>query len=121
MKWTPEDRTRHNAIRERFQKERPSLQQLVDSGEWTPPLPHYIYLELRLIVRQLKAAREVAGLSLAEVAQRIRLSPDGLADLERGVFDHPTVETLMRYVAALGKKLVWSLQDLTPAKADSGG
>jgi hypothetical protein len=34
--------------------------------------------------------------------------------LENGVHDNPTVETLMRYAAAVGKKLTWTLQDLTP-------
>ena len=39
MKWTEEDRARHRAIREKFQKEKPSLQQLIESGDADPAMP----------------------------------------------------------------------------------
>src|ERR1700731_4444221 len=105
MKWTPEDRARHKAIRERFQRERPSLQQLVESGECSRPIPHGVYLALRVIVHELKKAREAAGLSLADVAERSGIDKAALSRLENSVHDNPTVETLMRYAAAVGKKL----------------
>jgi DNA-binding XRE family transcriptional regulator len=116
MKWTTEDRARHKAIRERFQRERPSLRQLVESGECSAPVPLGIQLPIRAIVHELKTAREAASLSLADVAERSGIDKAALSRLENGVHDNPTVETLMRYAAALGKKLTWSLQDLT-AKA----
>ena len=46
MKWTHEDRARHRAIRERFQKERPTLEQLRASGDYVGPIPHGLYLSL---------------------------------------------------------------------------
>ena len=119
MNWTPEDRARHQAIREKFQRERPSLQQLVESGDCSPPIPHWLYLSVRLIVFELKKAREAAGLSLADVAERSGIDKAALRRLENGVHDNPTVETLMRYAAALGKRLTWSLQDL-PAEPARG-
>src|SRR5437764_9576670 len=115
MKWSPEDRARHKAIREKFQKERPSLKELVESGDAPPSMPLGVYLELRAALAALKKAREEAGLSLADVADRSGIDKAALSRLENGVHDNPTVETLMRYAAALGKKLAWSLQDLTPA------
>jgi DNA-binding XRE family transcriptional regulator len=115
MKWTPEDRARHKAIREKFQKERPTLQQPIDSGEYTGPIPHGVYLSLVAAIIELKKAREAAGLSLADVAERSGIDKAALSRLENGVHDNPTVDTLMRYAAAIGKKLVWTLQDLAPS------
>ncbi len=115
MKWTAEDRARHKAIREKFQKERPTPQQLLESGEYSGPIPHGVYLSLIAAIIELKKAREAAGLSLADVAERSGIDKAALSRLENGVHDNPTVDTLMRYAAALGKKLVWSLQDLAPS------
>src|SRR5215212_10155364 len=102
MKWTPEDRARHKAIREKFQRERPTHQELIESGEYIGPIPHGVYLELRAALHDLKKAREAAGLSLADVAERSGIDKAALSRLENGVHDNPTVETLMRYAAALG-------------------
>lgn len=112
--WTPADRARHKAIREKFQKERPTHQQLIGSGEYVGPIPHGVYLSLMAALHELKKAREAAGLSLADVAEKSGIDKAALSRLENGIHDNPTVETLLRYAAALGKKLTWSLQDLTP-------
>lgn len=111
-----EERARQKAVREKFQRERPSLQQLVESGDSPPPIPMGLYIELRLALAELNRVREAAGLSLADVAERSGIDKAALSRLENGVHDNPTVETLMRYAAAVGKKLTWSLQDL-PAGA----
>lgn len=115
MKWTPEDRARHKAIREKFQKERPTPQQLIDSGEYSGPIPHGVYMALRAALHDLKKAREAAGLSLADVAEKSGIDKAALSRLENGIRDNPTVETLMRYAAAIGKQPTWSRQDLAPA------
>jgi DNA-binding XRE family transcriptional regulator len=114
--WTPEDRARHKAIRERFQKERPTMEQLLASGEYVGPIPLGVYFELRVALHELKKTRESAGLSLADVAERSGIDKAALSRLENGVHDNPTVETLMRYAAALGKKLSFTLQDLAPSR-----
>lgn len=107
-----EERARQKAVREKFQRERPSLQQLVESGDSPPPIPMGLYIELRLALAELKRIREAAGLSLTDVAERSGIDKAALSRLENGVHDNPTIETLMRYAAAVGKKLTWSLQDL---------
>jgi DNA-binding XRE family transcriptional regulator len=119
LNWTPDDRARHQAIRERFQKERPSLKQLVESGEYGPPMSFGVYLELRQAMADLKHARTEAGLSLADVSERSGIDKAALSRLENGVHDNPTVETLVRYAAALGKRLTIGFQDSepTPTKA----
>lgn len=115
MKWTPEDRARHKAVREKFQKERPTMEELLASGEYVGPIPHGVYLSLLAAIHDLKKAREAAGLSLADVAERSGIDKAALSRLENGVHDNPTVETLVRYAAAVGKKLTWTLQDLAAA------
>lgn len=115
LKWTPEDRARHKAIRDKFQKERPTPEQLIESGEYFGPIPHGVYLSLMAALHDLKKARESAGLSLADVAEKSGIDKAALSRLENGVHDNPTIETLARYATAVGKRLTWSIQDLTPA------
>jgi len=56
----------------------------------------------------LREAREQAGLSLEQVAQRMGVDKSNLAKLERA--GNPTVDTLERYAAALGRRLVMTLE-----------
>src|SRR5262245_31694503 len=109
---SPADRARHEAVRDKFRKERPTLKELVESGDYAGPLPHAVYLGLRAALAELKKAREAAGLSLADVAERSGIDKAALSRLENGIHDNPTVETLLRYAAALGKQLLWTLEDL---------
>ena len=56
----------------------------------------------------LREARERAGLSLEQVAERMGVDKSNLAKLEKA--GNPTVETLERYAAALGQRLVMTLE-----------
>jgi DNA-binding XRE family transcriptional regulator len=105
---TPEDRARLQAIRERFQREKPSLKKLVESGDAPPPMPLGTYLDIQVLLNQLKKEREAAGLSLADVADRTGMDRAAISRLENGHQTNPTVETLLRYAAALGKTIAWS-------------
>jgi ribosome-binding protein aMBF1 (putative translation factor) len=107
---TPEEIARHKAIRERFQKEKPSLEQLVESGEYNEPLPMGEYLSIRQAVFALKKAREAAGLSLADVAERCAIDEAALSRIESGQHINPTVSTLCRYAHALGMRWAWRLE-----------
>jgi DNA-binding XRE family transcriptional regulator len=109
--FTAADRARHKAVREKFDQQRPTLKELVASGEYAGPLPHAVYLELQAALTALKKAREEAGLSLADVAERSGIDKAALSRLENGIHDNPTIETLLRYAAAIGKKLIWHLSD----------
>jgi ribosome-binding protein aMBF1 (putative translation factor) len=108
-----EDVARHKAIRERFQKEKPSLEQLVASGEYNDPLPMGEYLRIRKAVFALKKAREAAGLSLAELSARTGIDKAALSRIESGQNINPTVSTLCRYAQALGMRWDWSLVEET--------
>ncbi len=53
----------------------------------------------------VKAAREAAGLSLAEVAAKARVPEDTLGRLEAGTLPDPGFSTLDRYAQAVGLTL----------------
>jgi transcriptional regulator with XRE-family HTH domain len=114
---TAEDLARYKAIRERFQREKPSLEELVSSGEYNEPLPMGEYLSIRQAVFALKKAREAAGLSLADVAERTGIDKAALSRIETGQHMNPTVSTLCRYAHALGKRWKWFLEE----EASRGG
>jgi len=58
--------------------------------------------ELRGFVEELRAARERAGLSVADAAGRAGLAAETLARLEAGTATNPTWQVLGRYAAAVG-------------------
>ncbi|MHB1524618.1 MAG: helix-turn-helix domain-containing protein [Candidatus Dormibacteria bacterium] len=119
---TPAERQRHKELRERFQRELPSLEQLVASGEYTPPIPHGVHLEILHLRADLRRVREASGLSLSELAARTGLDAAVWQRLESGGPDSLTVELVLRYAQALGKRLVWRLEDADdPAAAMAGG
>jgi DNA-binding XRE family transcriptional regulator len=101
---TPEEAERYRSLRQQLDAERPEIvarhQQRMASLD-----------QLESLFTQLKEAREAQGLSLAELAQRTGANPAALTKLETEQKADPTVETLVRYAEALGKRLVVSLAD----------
>lgn len=67
--------------------------------------------QLHELLLQLKAAREAKGLSLSDLMERTGMDRSALSKLEAGQRANPTVETLVRYAEAVGKRLVVSLAD----------
>jgi DNA-binding phage protein len=114
--WTPEDRSRHQAIRETF-KDKPTLEELVARGELSgTPVTLDAYLNLRLLVGSLRKIREAVPLSLSEVARRSGMDKAMLSRLENGRVANPGIETISRYLDALNKVLEWRVADATPGK-----
>jgi len=54
---------------------------------------------------QLVEARQAAGLTQAELARRLGVSQAQVARIEKSGYDSYTLNTLRRYVRALGKRL----------------
>lgn len=69
------------------------------------------HLAFRQAVLELRAAREAAGLSLADVAERSGIDRGAISRLETGVTENPTLETIVRYAAAVGKRFMWTISD----------
>jgi predicted transcriptional regulator len=101
---TPEEASQYKAIREQVAGELPDL--IARHHERTATLD-----QLQELLRQLKAAREAKGLSLADLKELTDLDRSALSKLETGQRANPTVETLVRYAEAVGKRLVVSLTD----------
>jgi transcriptional regulator with XRE-family HTH domain len=63
------------------------------------------------LLKQLKAAREEKGLSLSDLTELTGMDRSALSKLESGQRPNPTIETLVRYADAVGKRLVVSLAE----------
>ena len=106
---SPAEKVRLQAIRDQFQTERPSLDELVASGEYAEPVPHGVTLEAMYIASLLKQAREEAALSLADVAKRCGLDRSVISRLENGLYENTTINTLNRLASAYGKRFLVQL------------
>jgi DNA-binding XRE family transcriptional regulator len=92
-------RKRAEEARQRL-KDRPHPDELLTEQERADAAPFYFVL--REFVRQLKEARERAGLTLADVARASGLAIESLSRLETGALTNPTWKTLGAYAAAVG-------------------
>jgi len=99
---SPEEAAKYKAIREQVQTELPDL--IARHHERMAALD-----QLDELLRQLKAAREAKGLSLSDLTELTGMDASALSKLETGQRANPTVETLVRYAEAVGKRLVVSL------------
>lgn len=113
---SPEEQARIDGLRERFQRERPSLNELVESGEFEPPISQGEYFDMVEMLVSLRTAREQARLSQKIVASRMGVDADFLAALETGK-EEPTMDILRQYAGALGKQIVLSLADIPQASS----
>jgi DNA-binding XRE family transcriptional regulator len=101
---TPEEAAKFKQIRAQVAEELPDL--VARHHERMASLD-----QLDKLCAQLKAAREAKGLSLADVTRLTGMDRSALSKLETGQRANPTVETLVRYAEAVGKRVVVSLTD----------
>ncbi len=101
---TPEEAAKYKTIREQVADELPDL--VARHHERMASLD-----QLEKLFTQLKAAREAKGLSLADLTELTGMDRSALSKLETGQRANPTVETLVRYAEAVGKRLAVSLAD----------
>lgn len=109
---TPEQKKRETEIHERFKREKPSLDDLVASGEYSEPISQADFWQLRDALVALRKCREGAGVSLSALSQKSGIDPAALSRLETGAQNNPTISTLQRYARALGKQLLVKVVDL---------
>lgn len=120
---TAEERAHEQALRDKIQKERPSLEDLVRTGACDPDavMTMGMYFDIQKALQALKREREQSGLSIGDVAEHSGLDRAVVSRLENGKQDNPTVATLMRYAAAVGKRFLWSYEDLAIKVTDGNG
>jgi hypothetical protein len=120
VQWSAEDRARHQAIREKFRNWHPSPEELIASGEGANFDLHGEYHELRPFVAEIKRIREATGLTLAEVSRRCGIDQPALSRLENGHNKNPTLDTLWRYAAAVGRRLVLTTEAIRDTRLARG-
>jgi ribosome-binding protein aMBF1 (putative translation factor) len=101
---TAEESAKYKAVREQVAEELPEL--ITRHHERMATLD-----QLQVLLAQLKSAREAKGLSLSDLTELTGMDPSALSKLETGQRANPTVETLVRYAEAVGKRLVVSLAE----------
>src|ERR1700731_2495411 len=108
---TPAEETAEHALRERFQKEKPSLQVLVERGDIGQVFTMGEYWELCKTFAALKALREQQALSISVLTEGTAINRCMISRLDNGQIDNPTMATVPRYAKALDKRVVISLVD----------
>ncbi|HVS33969.1 MAG TPA: helix-turn-helix transcriptional regulator [Gemmataceae bacterium] len=120
---TAEERAHEQALREKLQGDKPALEDLIHTGECDPDavMTMGMYFDVQQALQALKRERLRCGITVADVAERSGLDRAVVSRLENGKQDNPTAATLMRYAAAVGKRFLWSFEDLTTRSAKGAG
>lgn len=82
---------------------KPGVDEILAAGQDDGPVAFSDIVQA--CVGQLKAARESAGLSLADVSDRTDIAVETLSRLENGMATNPTWRTLSRFAVAVGCRL----------------
>ena len=115
---TVEEQERHKRIREQVQEELPDIEQrarrqLAEAMQRGVTIQHTIAL--------LKSERLKKGLSLADMKERTGIERSTLSRLENDAEANPTVDTLTKYAAAVGKKVLVVLADADEGEHEDTG
>ena len=101
---TPEKAAKYRKIREQIDEELSDL--IARHHQRVAALDQQAEL-----VKQLKSVRKQRGLSLSDMTKLTGMDRSALSKLETGQRPNPTVDTLVRYAQAVGKRLVVSVTD----------
>ena len=115
---TPEERAKLKADRERYQREKPTPDELLAESGHERFIRHGDYLMLLGLMAALKQERERQKLTMAQLSALTGIDQAALSRLENGKNSNPTLETMNRIAAALGKTIACSLKD-APKKRKS--
>ena len=69
------------------------------------------HLDFAMFLESARQARQTRGLTVSEVAERMGVDHAMVSRLESGRQANPTVNTVMRYVEAIGLRVAWGLAD----------
>ena len=105
---TEEEQERHTRIREQIQQELPDIKQQAKQ-HLADALQRGIAIQQTMAV--LKAERLKQGVSLSEMKERTGIECSTLTRLENQEDANPTIQTLAKYAAAVGKKVLVVFSD----------
>jgi DNA-binding Xre family transcriptional regulator len=112
---TPEELAELREVRDRFQRDRPSLEQVLAATGQTEAMPLGEFLRAHELLVALRRERERQHLTLADLADRTGYDPAVLSRLFTGRQANTTLATLGRIANALGKEVVHTLRDMPAA------
>ena len=95
----------------RLDRETPGYDELVEQGYFSDPTSLGDYLDFAVFMASARKERETRGLSIVEVADRMGVDHATVSRLESGKQANPTVNTVMRYVEAIGLRVAWGFAD----------
>jgi transcriptional regulator with XRE-family HTH domain len=78
------------------------------------------HLDFAVFVASARDARVARGLSVSEVAERMGVDHAAVSRLESGKQANPTVNTVMRYIEAIGLRVAWGLAERDDAPIPRG-
>ncbi|MEZ6114106.1 MAG: helix-turn-helix transcriptional regulator [Pirellulaceae bacterium] len=99
-KLSPEEAANYRQLRAEIESEKPEI---LDAAQQTRAKVRR--QQLASVMKELKAAREAKGLSLADINQRTGMDRSALSRLESITNENPTIDTLLRYAEVVGKRL----------------
>lgn len=108
---TPDETARLRADRERYQRDKPTPEQLLAEGGHGDFVSLGELLRLHQVALWLKSERERQKMTLAELEVKTGIDQAALSRLENGRNANPTLDTLNRVASALGKVIYCTLQD----------
>src|SRR5205807_7123611 len=97
---------------ERFQRDKPSLAEVLAATGQTEAIPLGEYLQTQELLAGLRQERARQKVTLAELAKRTGCDPAVLSRLLTGRQANTTLATLARIANALGKEVVHTLRDM---------
>lgn len=104
---SPEEMERLRELRERYQRDKPSIADLEAQGAEFATMGEVILL--RCLADELRKERERQRLTVEELSLRLNMSPETLAAHEAGIVGTMTLGVLSRIAHALGKQISYSL------------
>jgi ribosome-binding protein aMBF1 (putative translation factor) len=100
---SPEELARLKALREQYQREKPSIADLEARGAEFTTLGEVILL--RCLAAELKAERERQGLTPEQLAAKLNMDPATLASIEAGLVSKLRLGILCQIASGLGKSV----------------
>jgi DNA-binding phage protein len=117
---TPAGLAEIRAMRERFQRDKPGLEQILAATGQKEAIPLGDYLHAQELLLALRKERERQHVTLAQLAGRTGYDPAVLSRLLTGRQVNPTLATIARVANALGKEVVHMLRDMPTAPRATG-
>lgn len=108
---TPAQQARLKLDRERYQRDKPTPEALLAEGGHEHFVRHGDLLMLHEMMAALKRERERQKLTMAQMSKLTGIDQAALSRLETGKNANPTLETMSRIAAALGKTITCLLRD----------